>query len=137
MFSLGWFLSFHIMDYTEELDGNKYTILPFRTAIGPAVAIRTPVKENAVTYLTLRTGVKWDYQNRNLPVGYNYCQKAWSPVSSLSLSYAGRLNKRNLSGIGVKASVYAYGKAKGIKSESPPIYNWELGVCFYYSSKRK
>lgn len=135
-FSLGWFLTGQYVNYSLELDAKTYKILPFRAAVGPAVAIRKPIKDYGVTYLSLGTGVKWDYHYKDIPAGFHYCQNAWSPVACLSLSYAGRLDKELLEGIGIKASVYSYGNSKGINVKSPIIDYWELGVCWYFYNKK-
>ena len=135
--SLGGFLSPHHVNHNITVDGRDYTSVSYRWMIGPAIAAKTTINQRRVIYIVAGAGVKWDIQNKELKsIPYvSYCQNAFSPVAALSATYAFRSKYQVLDGMGIKASVYSFGNAKGIEVKDPLIDSWEISVCWYLTKK--
>lgn len=138
LFSVGGFFSPHNVNHIITVDGRDYKSVSYRWMIGPSVAVKKNINQSSVVYMVAGAGVKWDIQNKNLKSFpyVHYCQNAFSPVATLSATYAGRLNKRNLSGIGFKGTVYSFGNAKGIDVQDPLIDSWEISLVFYLTKSK-
>lgn len=132
LFSVGLLASIHsFRDITFESE--DYTPTLFRLYAIPSISMKKVLWQRHEISLMTGAGLKWNRHSNDLPSGYHYCQKEFSPVGSLTASYVYRPKFLLSNGVGIRGTLYSYGNTTGVNVKSPLIDAWEIAVCYYFS----